>query len=234
MIKKFLIEVDKISFYHISMFLFTAFLMLVIIATVIQTESGKGANPSKAYSNLETSYIESTTPDLEPIIKGVKPYLGKAGDEVVVWGNHFGQYPNSGFVRLGHAMVVSVTSWTDTEVKFIIPQNSTSGNITLSNGKYTTTWDKSLTVYSSSTATVIKHDKNNQTLTIHEAPPNSLVRLYYADKYTDNRITSNNYRLENIYDFGWVNVIEEGGLISPFVQAPDELTHVNWQQTTQD
>lgn len=230
MITKFLKIIDRLNFKQITLLLVMvfSFCFIVLIATVVR----KQINTRVGSAFFEESFAtkESFTPDSPPIILGVMPYLGKSGDEVVLWGKNLGLNPNNGWIKIGNTYVDKFNKWTDEEIRFDLPV-SESGLLSLSNGAGVAIFNKPLTIYSQNTDTKISISFEENSITISNAPQDSVLTYWSGsssktDKYIEK--SSDIVRIEGNYDLSWIALFSKNGRSLSFRQDPKEFQFIDW------
>jgi RHS repeat-associated protein len=66
-----------------------------------------------------------------PLVTGISPTSGGAGTAVTVTGSDFGPSQGSSFIRVNGGPVLTVTSWSSTQIKGTVPANTTTGPVTI-------------------------------------------------------------------------------------------------------
>ena len=66
-----------------------------------------------------------------PWVRSVSPQSGRTNTLVTIYGENFGSSRGNGSVRIGRTAVSSFSSWTNTTIKFRIPPNTQSGNLSV-------------------------------------------------------------------------------------------------------
>ena len=66
-----------------------------------------------------------------PWVGTISPRSGRANTYVTVTGSNFGSSRGSSSVRIGSAVIPSVSTWSDSRIRFRIPVNSRSGNVSV-------------------------------------------------------------------------------------------------------
>ena len=67
-----------------------------------------------------------------PWVRSISPQSGRTNTQVTIYGENFGSSRGNGSVRIGRTTVSSFSSWTNTTIKFRIPPNTQSGNLSVS------------------------------------------------------------------------------------------------------
>ena len=137
----------------------------------------------------EPKIFKHTDPVGTTKISGIKPFWGKAGDEVVVWGENFGEYPINSYIAIGNAKITEYSKWEDNQIVFTVPQNSTSGKISLSIGNYQLTWDKAFNVFNTNTQFALVF--NNKKITLVNYPENISKVYIWQTLYSEPEAITN-------------------------------------------
>lgn len=137
--------------------LLPAILMSIAFFTWLVREENIKTKSSSAANTETVKEIRGIAPLNETIIEGIKPFFGKAGDEVVIWGKDFGYFPDNSYVQIGDSIASNYTKWTDNEIIFRIPENSKSGIIKIVFERKTLNWDKIFTIYDFNTKNTVEY-----------------------------------------------------------------------------
>lgn len=230
MISKLLKTIDRLNFYQISLLLFITFSLTIVMLLTTLTRSQIKVKPGSAYFETTFATKESFTPQLLPEIYGVKPYLGKLGDEVVIWGNNFGKNPKGGYIKIGNTEG-RVIKWLNNEIRFETPE-ATSGLISISNGTGVISYEKPFIVYNANDASEVIFDKENDKVIVKNAPPNSILNLWYKNgTKSDHKIIEKmqEINLKVTSDINWITLLDnQSGSPLPFKQDPAELKFISW------
>jgi len=72
---------------------------------------------------------DGPVPENPPTITRVYPWVGKAGDVIIIEGKNFGNYPKNRRLSIGDAIVADalISQWSDTQIEALIPSNPKSG-----------------------------------------------------------------------------------------------------------
>ncbi|MCJ7826438.1 IPT/TIG domain-containing protein [Patescibacteria group bacterium] len=72
---------------------------------------------------------DGPVPENPPTITRVYPWVGKAGDVIIIEGKNFGNYPKNRRLSIGDAIVADtdISSWDDTRIQAIIPDSPKEG-----------------------------------------------------------------------------------------------------------
>src|SRR6266568_2141856 len=73
----------------------------------------------------------SVTIGSTPFVTGLSPSLGGVGTSVTITGSNFGATQGSSTVSFNGALATSITSWSNTQIVAIVPNNATTGNVTV-------------------------------------------------------------------------------------------------------
>jgi hypothetical protein len=232
MITNFLQKIDRLSFGQIFLILLLAFSLGTTATLTMYLQSGKRIDTGYASSPQGPTPSTFPSPPIsDPVIQGVKPYLGKPGDEVVIWGKNFGSSPSNGYVMLS-GTVSKVTSWEDTEIRFVIPYTN-SGIITVSNGVGEATFGKTFTVYTDETTTHLSYLPDSKSLHITNSEK-SLDKVVIWDINQDKieiNLSGNQQEvvnLEQIDGISWISIFDKDNNPLPFKQEPLELKYISW------
>lgn len=100
--------------------------------------------PSGAFGgalSLTSGPVTVTGPVFEVVgIYSVNPSVATAGDTVTVNGSGFGNFPYSaGQLKIGSAAVADILSWSDSEIRFKVPEKTAGGKISVTSGGVTAT-----------------------------------------------------------------------------------------------
>jgi len=165
-----------------------------------------------------------TNPVGTPVIFGVTPFWGKVDDEVVIWGENFGEYPLNSFVSVGEAKVTAYSSWSNNQIIFKIPRNSEPGKISLSIGGTLLNWDKALNVTSANTQTNLEYKGGRLLLSNY---PQSAGKIFVwqtlngQPEIFDIDKTLSIYEVPKSFDrVEWISVEESEGKSIPFLINP--------------
>ena len=73
--------------------------------------------------------INGPIPASTPTIIRAYPWIGKAGDVIIIEGTNFGSYPKNRRLSIGDVMVpdINISSWEDTRIEAIIPNSPKQG-----------------------------------------------------------------------------------------------------------
>lgn len=230
MINQLLLKVDKLSFKSILLLLGISFSVSFLFLLTAIVQNGQKIIPGLAFNRQTFPTKVSFTPGVVPTIDGVKPYLGKIGDEVVLWGHDLGTAPATGYLKISDNPA-QITSWTDNEIRFIIPDTQ-SGTITLSNGNSKVLFDRPLTIYSSSTPVTLSYDKNNGNISVDNAPEGSKLLIWSAPE--DSVITNipkgatSQTKIKTPPTVNWISILDKNDNPVSFIQDPRELQNISW------
>ena len=72
-----------------------------------------------------------------PWVRSVSPQSGRTNTLVTIYGENFGSSRGNSSVRIGRTAVSSFSSWTNTTIRFRIPPNAQSGNLSVSTSEGT-------------------------------------------------------------------------------------------------
>ena len=102
-----------------------------------------------------------------PWVRGISPQSGRANTLVTISGENFGFSRGSSSVRIGSSVVSSYVSWSNTSIRFRVPRNISSGNLTVrtSEGTSNSVYFRSLSPYVSSVSP--RSGLANSTVTIY-------------------------------------------------------------------
>lgn len=232
MITNFLQKIDRLSFGQIFLILLLAFSLGTTATLTMYLQSERRINTGHASSATGPSPSTFTSPPVsDPVIQGVKPYLGKPGDEVVIWGKNFGSSTSNGYVMLS-GVISKVTSWEDTEIRFVIPHTN-SGRITVSNGVGEATFGKTFTVYTDETTTYLSYlpDSKSLHITNNEKSLNKVVIWDTNQDKIEINLSGNQQEvvnLEQIDGISWISIFDKNDNPLSFKQDPLELKYISW------
>ena len=172
----------------------------------------------------EPKIFKHTDPDGTTKISGIKPFWGKAGDEVVVWGENFGEFPINSYISIGSIKVTTYSTWEDNQIVFTIPQGASSGMISLTIGNSLLNWNKALNVFSSNTETILEYKSGKLTLLNYPQDTRRILvwqtingqpEIFDVDKITSS------YEVPKSFDrIEWVSVENSEGGSIPFLINP--------------
>ena len=153
--------IDRFSFKQLlSASVFLAILLSIPIGVWLvnqQTQlSSRAAIESPTTSPTPTPTF-GPQPTMPPVIKEVKPFLGKVGDTVIIAGENLGNNPAKRKVWFGNQATNAkdILSWKDKEVQIQVPAGASSGAIRLEVEPWQVTWPKIFTVYDRSAKTQV-------------------------------------------------------------------------------
>ncbi len=106
-------------------------------------------------------------PNQPPKVELITPFLGKAGDLVLIKGENLGNYPRNSQIVFGHvkAQDSDIINWTNNQIQVKVPWKATSGLIKVIIGHWRITWGIPFTVYDYNTKTKLGYKNNYLTLT---------------------------------------------------------------------
>jgi RHS repeat-associated protein len=91
-----------------------------------------------AVSSQNTSALATATVDnvavtigTTPFVTGLSPGLGGVGASVILAGSNFGAIQGGSTVSFNGALASSITSWSNTQIVAVVPNNATTGNVTV-------------------------------------------------------------------------------------------------------
>ena len=75
--------------------------------------------------------VTGPVPTNPPTITRVYPWVGKAGDVIIIEGKNFGVYPKNRRLSIGGAVVpdTTISDWQDSRIEAIIPSNPQQGGV---------------------------------------------------------------------------------------------------------
>jgi hypothetical protein len=120
----------------------------------------------KPTTSTPTPYQYGSNPKGTTTITLVWPFVGKAGDSVLVYGDNFGNNPQNRSIYLDSQQIseADISNWTNEIVEFRIPNEITEGvfeTIKISVASQELAWDHPFTVYSRNTTTQVKQIDNS-------------------------------------------------------------------------
>lgn len=227
--EKILLFIDRFSFKQLFSIALVFGLLVTMPATLYLSQKEKRIGSKAVSPNINPTLIMyGPIPGQEPKILGIKPYLGKSGDEVVVWGENFGKKPFGGMIYLGKIKIDQVISWEEGEIRFIIPVNAISSNFSLNVGSWNVVYDKSLNVYSQ--ATQVKISLQDNQLKIINVVGMKKIQIWSS---LDTKPTT--VELNVVFTGGeflvpgkfekiqWITLYDDKGQIISFIQNPTEI-----------
>ena len=99
--------------------------------TRIQVRIPTGARTGDLQVVTASGSVTAPLTVTSPWIRSVSPRSGRSNTLVTVTGSNFGTSRGSGSVRIGSSAVSSYSSWSSTTIRFRIPANTRSGNLTV-------------------------------------------------------------------------------------------------------
>ncbi len=161
---------DKLSFKKILSFAVIFGITLSIPTTLLLLDQQTRLSSQAKIEKPPVVMIEKQDygpPPLAPIeVERVYPFLGKAGDEVVLLGKNFGLNPKDKFLSLNDIAIEEekIDVWQDNMITFFLPEGAVSGLINIRAGSFSWTSPRPFVVYNQKTVTKVQ--KNGQTLAI--------------------------------------------------------------------
>ncbi len=206
----------------------TLFLIPVLLIVNQQRHGYTGKAAVLVTPIIITPITTGRLPVQPPVIAGVKPYLGKPGDEVVIWGDNFGDNPTEKKLFLDQQPINSIISWVSKEIRFYLPEQARSGQLRLTVGHWQTTWDKPLTVYTDKTITQLSFQP--PVITVKNITDLKTVRLWQVINQPPKIIelnpviTASSYQLPvKIDSYQWIALENSAGQLISFWQDPLEI-----------
>jgi len=227
--KKILLFIDKYSFKQL-------FFAVLIITSLAMTPIFTSLSIQKTTMNSKAAGLPLTTPTPifygsvpknEPKINGIKPYIGKSGDEIVVWGENFGDYPFGGTLYMGNIKINSITSWKQDEIRFVIPGEATSSLFSIRVGNWNVIFEKPITVYNQTTTTTV-HVQDGR---LEVLKPINLKKVVVwlsnndkpLTKIIEKSVNENTWRFpDTVADINWISLYDPQNQLLPFIQNPIE------------
>lgn len=178
-------------------FILSLFLSVPLIYLLLQregmifTEAGREDRPPS--SIVDESKVPY--PELPPQIIYIDKYYGKPGDSILIYGKNFGAAQKDSKILLNNKTVRKddIVYWSDDEIEFSLPNESSLYQVTVSiNGKRTV-WDGLLNVFAEDTSPkivinektgFIKAETNDLNLKITALNDN--IRVFGTDKFIVN------------------------------------------------
>jgi len=228
--KKILLFIDKYSFKQL-------FFIAIILTSLAMTPIFTSLSTQKTTMNSKASGLPVITPTpifygsipkTEPKINGVKPYIGKEGDEIVVWGENFGEYPLGGTLYIGNTKIASITIWKEKEIRFIIPNSAISSLFSIRMGNWNVTYGKPITIYDRATTTTV-HVQNGR---LEVLKPINLKKVVVWADNKDNPLTKVIETPVNettwvfpdvVNNINWISLYNAQDQLLPFIQNPIEF-----------
>jgi len=102
-----------------------------ITSTVGQPVIGEMSDLSIKMSVGFWYLLPPTEPIPAPVISSLDPTHGPPGTSVTITGQHFGASQDSSTVTFNGVPATAITSWSDTEIKAVVPQNATTGPVAI-------------------------------------------------------------------------------------------------------
>lgn len=158
--------------------------LVVLTLVYLPLAAWYGTQPTRSRSEaVEVKPVPTFEPErIKPAgqvqILGLVPFSGKAGDEVVMWGNNFGTNPADGQIFIGDTKVSQIRQWQDDEIIFTIPPGAGSDLVRIEAGGYIGRWDKPLTIYNQMTNVRVNYQ--NQKLTVNSLGEAATVRVWHG------------------------------------------------------
>ncbi len=102
--------------------------------TAISLKVPASAKTGKVSVNASGQKSNELDFSILPTVFSILPYVGLPGDQVTLTGVSFGANRDASFVSFKNANAVSYTSWTDTEIKVILPVGAETGKVSVTVG----------------------------------------------------------------------------------------------------
>lgn len=180
----FLHKLEKISFKKLFTITFISFLVFAA-PTLVWVSQQQTQLSSKAYFEkpqvIKPVKKYGAASSGNPQITLVWPFLGKAGDAVLIEGINFGDNPQNKKLRIGNVLVPEdlINTWVDNLIEFIIPPQTISGLVNLEINGNKTSWPYLFTIYDLDTN--IQVTENNDIVKVLNIAPGSKIEIYFAD-----------------------------------------------------
>jgi len=165
---KILNFVDKFSFKQILSIAIVLALLFAIPTTVWLVRQQTRLYSSAHRSNLppEYEYVEEPfgqASENPPIIYGVRPFLGKVDDIVIITGENFGQNPRNRAIYFGEmkAHEQDILKWHDDVIEVMVPEGAVSGQVTVVEVDKQDTYAYPFIVYSGAVKTKVYWQGNS-------------------------------------------------------------------------
>lgn len=161
----------------------------------------------------------------DPQITLVWPFLGKVGDSVLIYGNNLGNNPLDKSLSLGSQKVIEqdILRWTPELIEFVIPQNSTIGQVSLTVAGKTSSWPFPFTIYNLETKTQVTESNNVIKVLNPPAGGSAKIKIFFDDGEV---MESNEFKgidLPVDKEIISVEIIDNLKQAFPFFVEPDEF-----------
>jgi len=127
-------KLNQLSFSAV-LFIASGLALVAILPLWIYIARQQTASMTRAVSQTSLAPTAKPTPTNgpvpanPPIITRVYPWVGKAGDVIIIDGKNFGRYPSNRRLSVGGIIIPdrSIVNWSDTQIETVIPQNPQQG-----------------------------------------------------------------------------------------------------------
>lgn len=222
--------IEKMAFKKLSG-LALVFSMLLMIPITVWLSQQQTKIAGKAYfekpTPLTPTQIEYGNPSTgKPQITLVWPFLGKAGDTVLIYGENFGNNPRDKSLTLGSYTVSEkdIVSWTPKLIEFTIPDGAEEGTselISLTVAGQEAEWEHPFTIYSKNTKVQIS--KPNNHLQIINPPDLGKIIVDYQDGNKTEARLNENISLPEGKTIISIKLIDQNSTLIPFFVDPSEF-----------
>ena len=160
--------VDKFSFKQILSIAIVLALVFAIPTTVWLVRQQTRLYSSAHRSNLPPEYEYAEEPFGQasanpPVIYGIRPFLGKIDDVVIITGKDFGQNPRNRAIYFGgvKADEQDILKWHNDVIEVMVPEGAVSGQVTVVEVDKQDTYAYPFIVYSEATKTKVYWQGNS-------------------------------------------------------------------------
>lgn len=110
---------------------------------LVSVDVSNGSSSARAYVAIRVA----ASPTLQPLVTTVLPGEAMAGEEVRVIGSGFGSVQATSSLTIGNAAVSQIVSWSDTEIRALVPSTAVTGavqatvnGVSSTNGRLAVLW----------------------------------------------------------------------------------------------
>ncbi|HZF19856.1 MAG TPA: IPT/TIG domain-containing protein [Burkholderiales bacterium] len=96
---------------------------------LLQVQVSNGPSTVTGFASILVSAAPSG-----PVVTSVSPTQSRVGQEVVITGAGFGAAQDAGTVSIGGVDATSITSWSDVQIRAIVPSGATTGSVIVTVG----------------------------------------------------------------------------------------------------